>query len=220
VDDLLILTLLGGLLALDGTSVGQFMVSRPLVAGALTGWVMGDPFTGLLIGGILEVYLISVFPVGGGDFPDGGPPTLVAVATGVAVSGPAGVAFGTLLGFLLSRLGAYSTRFLRKVNGRLAPDPSRGEVTVSRIVWAHLAGLALSFLRGAIISVMGLVIGLGLADLPGEIWPLRMPGTLILLAIGATVPAGALVGSLGGWRRRGILFGAGLVGFFLAGLIL
>jgi mannose/fructose/N-acetylgalactosamine-specific phosphotransferase system component IIC len=220
VDDLLLLTLLGGLLALDGTSVGQFMVSRPLVAGALTGWAVGDPVTGLLIGGILEVYLISVFPVGGADFPDGGAPTLVAVATGVAVSGPAGVAFGALLGFLLSRLGAYSIRFLRKVNGRLVPDPSRREVTTSRILWAHLGGVSLSFVRGAIMSLIGLVIGLGLADLPGEIWPLQMPGTLILLGIGATVPAGALVGSLGGWRRRGILFGAGLVGFFLAGLIL
>ena len=104
--ELVHLTLLGGLLALDGTSFGQFMFSRPLVAGVLTGWIMGDPVTGLLIGGLLEVYFISIFPVGGAEFPEGGPPTLVAVATGVAVSGPAGIAFGALLGFLLSRLGS------------------------------------------------------------------------------------------------------------------
>ena len=30
-------SLLGGLLGLDGTAVGQFMVSRPIVAGALVG---------------------------------------------------------------------------------------------------------------------------------------------------------------------------------------
>jgi len=62
--ELLPLTLLGGLLALDGTSLGQFMISRPLVAGVLTGWMVGDPLLGLLIGGILEIYFISIFPVG------------------------------------------------------------------------------------------------------------------------------------------------------------
>ena len=166
------------------------------------------------------MYFISIFPVGGGEFPEGGPPTLVAVAAGVAVSGPAGVAFGTFLGFLFSRFGAYSIRLLRRLNGRLVPDPSRREVTVSQVVWAQLAGVGLSFLRGCILSLVGLVIGLGLADIPADSWPLRMPGTLILLAIGATIPAGAFVGSLGGWKRRGVLFGAGLTGFLLASLIL
>jgi mannose/fructose/N-acetylgalactosamine-specific phosphotransferase system component IIC len=218
--DLLYLILLGGFLALDGTSLGQFMVSRPLVAGVLTGWIVGDPVTGLLIGGILEVYFISIFPVGGAEFPEGGPPTLVAVATGVSVSGPGGIAFGALLGFLLSRLGSYSIRSLRKLNGRIVPDPSRREVTASRILWAHLAAVAMDFGRGCLISGVGLLIGLGLADSVSGRWPLGMSGTMVLLAVGASIPAGALVGTLGGWRRRGALFGAGLAGFLLASLLL
>ena len=108
--DLLLLTFLGGLLALDGTSFGQFQVSRPLVAGTLTGWAVEDPVLGLLMGGILEFYFISVFPVGGGHFPEGGAPTLVAVATAVVAPGPAGIALGAFMGFLWSRLGAISTR--------------------------------------------------------------------------------------------------------------
>ena len=218
--ELLPLVLLGGLLAVDATSLGQFMISRPLVAGVLTGWMVGDPVLGLLIGGILEVYFISIFPVGGAEFPEGGPPTLVAVATGVAVSGPAGVAIGTLLGFLLSRLGAFSIRALRNLNGRLAPDPSRKEVTRARIIWAHLGGLCLDFFRGALLSLVGLMGGSFLANTASDAWPLEMTGTLTLLAVGASIPAGALVGSLGGWRRRGVLLGAGLAGFLLAGLIL
>ena len=218
--ELFSLTLLGGLLALDGTSLGQFMISRPLVAGVLTGWMVGDPVLGLLIGGIMEVYFISIFPVGGGEFPEGGPPTLVAVATAVAVSGPAGIALGALLGFLLSRLGAFSIRTLRRINGRLVPDPSRKEVSSSRIVWAHLGGLAFDFGRGCLLSFVGLVVGARLVDTASEAWPLEMTGTLALLVIGASIPAGALVGSLGGWRRRGILFGAGLAGFLLASIVL
>jgi len=218
--DLLPLTLLGGLLALDGTSLGQFMISRPLVAGVLTGWMVGDPVLGLLIGGILEVYFISIFPVGGAEFPEGGPPALVAVATGVAISGPAGVAAGALLGLLLSRVGAVSVRVLRKINGRLVPDPSRREVTPARVVGAHLAGLFFDFARGCLLSLAGLVLGAWVASTAAEAWPLGMTGTLALLAIGASIPAGAFVGSLGGWRRRGVLFGAGLTGFLLASLIL
>jgi len=218
--ELLSLTLLGGLLALDGTSVGQFMISRPLVAGVLTGWLVGDPVTGLLLGGILEVYFISVFPVGGAEFPEGGPPALVAVATGVAVSGPAGLALGALLGFLLSRLGALSVRVMRRINGRLIPDPSRKEVTTARILWGHLGAVALDFGRGCFLSLLGLLLGYGVAGSLREAWPLGMAGTLTLLAVGGSIPAGALVGSLGGWSRRGVLFGAGLVGFLVVALIL
>ena len=218
--DLLYLTLIGGLLALDGTSVGQLMVSRPLVAGAITGWVVGDPVLGLLVGGIMEVYFISVFPVGGAEFPEGGPPTLIAVATAAGVPGPGGIALGALLGFLLSRLGARSVLILRRINGRIVPDPSRMDVTPKRIVWAHLGAIALDFLRGSALSFGGLVVGAWLADRLWEAWPLGMSGTLVLLAVGACIPAGAFVGTLGGWKKRGVLFGAGMAGFLLASLVL
>jgi hypothetical protein len=120
----------------------------------------------------------------------------------------------------LSRLGAFSTQLLRKVNGQLVPDPSRREVTPSRVVWGHLGAIGLDFLRGSAISVGGLIGGGWLAIWIGDAWPLGMAGTLVLLAVGACIPAGAFVGTLGGWRRKGILFGAGLTGFLLAGLLL
>ena len=48
-------SLLGGALALDATSVGQLMLSRPLVAGLLSGWLAGDARAGCLAGVILEI---------------------------------------------------------------------------------------------------------------------------------------------------------------------
>jgi mannose/fructose/N-acetylgalactosamine-specific phosphotransferase system component IIC len=218
--DLLLLTLLGGLLALDGTSVGQFMVSRPIVAGVLSGWVLGDPGLGLLMGGVLEFYFISVFPVGGARFPEGGPPTLVAVATALAVPGAGGMALGTLMGLLWSRVGAASIRILRRVNGRLVPDPSKGVVTSSRIIWGHSAGIALDFARGCVLSLAGLMLGSWVARTAGDVWPLALFPTLGLLAVGACVPAGAFVVSLGGWRRRKVLFGAGTAIFLLGSMLL
>lgn len=218
--DFLVLLLLGGLLALDGTSVGQFMVSRPLVAGVLTGWVMGDPGTGLLVGGALELYSISVFPVGGADFPEGGPPSVVGVAGATLLPGVQGLALGVFLGLFWSRLAAVSIRGLRGVNGRLAPDPSRGAVTEARIVWGHLGAISLDFFRGVGLTGVGLAVAVTLAKILDGIWPLSSSHTLGLLLLGASLPAGAFVTSLGGWRKRGVLFFAGLAGFLIGSYLL
>lgn len=218
--DLTTLTLVGGFLALDGTSVGQFMISRPLVAGFLSGWLLGDPALGLLIGGILEVYFISIFPVGGSEFPEGGPPTLVAVAVAMALPGAGGVALGSVTGLMLSRFGSLTIRLLRKLSERIVPDPLTHPVTARRLVWGHLASIAMDFLRGCVLTILGLLAALWAGEKLAGGWPLELQGTLALLVIGATIPAGALVGGLGGWRKRGIQFGAGVIGFILAGLLL
>ena len=77
------LAILGGLLALDATSVGQFMISRPLVAGTLAGWWLGDPGLGLEIGAILELFYIAGVPAGGSRVPETGSASVVAVAVAV-----------------------------------------------------------------------------------------------------------------------------------------
>jgi mannose PTS system EIIC component len=66
---LLAIMLLGGFVALDATSFPQVMISRPLVAGALTGFVLGDPVAGALVGGLLEVFHLSVLPIGAARYP-------------------------------------------------------------------------------------------------------------------------------------------------------
>jgi mannose/fructose/N-acetylgalactosamine-specific phosphotransferase system component IIC len=218
--DPVFLILLGGGLALDGTSVGQFMISRPLVAGTLTGWVLGDPYLGLLVGGLIELYFIPVFPVGGADFPEGGPPTLVGVVAAFGVPGAGGIALGVTLGLAWSRLAAFSNHLLRRVNGRIVPDPSRAPASPRRTVWAHLACIGLDFCRGAVLSALGLAAARWTAAaLPG-LWPIGPPWTLGLLILGASLPAGAFVRSLGGWRKRGVLFMAGAGGFLIGSILL
>ena len=218
--DPLFLIVLGGLLALDGTSVGQVMVSRPFVAGTLAGWVMGDPFLGLLVGGIIELYFIPVFPVGGSEFPEGGPATLVGVVAASGIPGPGGIALGVVIGLVWSRLAAYSVRLLRKINGRIVPDPSRGPVSTGRILWAHLGCIGLDFLRGVALTALGLLITLWTTRLLHDAWPLDSASTLGLLFLGASLPAGAFIGSLGGWQKRGVLFAAGAGGFLIGSILL
>ena len=56
--------LVGGILGLDRTAAGQFMISQPIVAGPLTGWILGDMAAGLVIGAILELIWVLDMPVG------------------------------------------------------------------------------------------------------------------------------------------------------------
>jgi len=219
-DGFFVLLLMGGLLALDGTSLGQTMVSRPLVAGVLTGLVMGDPATGLLVGGVLEFYSIPVFPVGGAEFPEGGPPAVVAVVGATLLPGVQGLALGVFLGLFWTRIAALSIRILRGINGQLAPDPSRDAVGEARISWGHLSAISLDFLRGAALTGVGITMAVALAAALDGFWPLGTSSTLGLLLLGASIPAGAFVASLGGWRKRGVLFFAGLSGFLIGSFFL
>lgn len=57
-------SLLGGLLCVDRTAAFQSMVSRPIVAGPLTGLLLGAPEAGLVAGGLIELLFIGDLPVG------------------------------------------------------------------------------------------------------------------------------------------------------------
>ncbi len=57
-------SLLGGALCVDRTAAFQVMVSRPIVAGPLTGLLLGAPEAGLVAGGLMELLFIGDLPVG------------------------------------------------------------------------------------------------------------------------------------------------------------
>jgi mannose/fructose/N-acetylgalactosamine-specific phosphotransferase system component IIC len=55
-----------GVISLDITAIGPFMVSQPLVAGPIFGWLMGNVLAGVIIGGIVQLVWMDVTPVGVG----------------------------------------------------------------------------------------------------------------------------------------------------------
>jgi mannose/fructose/N-acetylgalactosamine-specific phosphotransferase system component IIC len=207
--ELLVLSLVGGMLALDATSVGQFMVSRPLVAGAVAGWVLGDAATGLLVGSILELYLLVSFPSGGARFPEGATAAVVAAATGVwGGDAPAAIPLAVAVGLLWGQVGGVSISALRRLNGRLAP--AGASVSAATVVRAHVAGLAMDLGRGTLVTWVGLLVGRTVAGSFGGWWFLGADESSALLLAGGAVSAGVLLRSLGGFRRRRTLFVAGM----------
>jgi mannose/fructose/N-acetylgalactosamine-specific phosphotransferase system component IIC len=207
---LVLVALAGGVLALDATSAGQFMVSRPLVAGTLTGWLVGDPSQGLLIGALLELYLLVSFPVGGARFPEGPTATVVAVATAVGGQGVGAVPVAMAVGLIWGQIGGWTITKLRRLNGRLVPEPGESDAGPRRVVTAHLGALGLDFLRGVLVTFTGVLVGALVVDRLAPAWPLSAADSLGLLIVGGAVSCGILLRSLGGFRRRKAVFAVGM----------
>lgn len=68
-----------GLIALDITGCGPWMVSQPLAAGPIMGWVLGQVKVGVVIGGIVQLIWMDLSPVGVGIPFDATAVTILAV---------------------------------------------------------------------------------------------------------------------------------------------
>ena len=108
----------GTLVGLDLVSGPQAMISRPLVAGTVAGWLIGDLETGLRIGVIFELFALDVLPVGAVRYPDYGPATIAAVALGAGVPWELRLGLSVALGLVLAVVGGWSLQIVRRWNAR------------------------------------------------------------------------------------------------------
>lgn len=74
-----ILGLLAFIFGLDYIWVTPLGIWRPVVAGTITGIILGDPITGLIVGSLLEFVFAGLFTIGGGTVPEA-ELSLVAIA--------------------------------------------------------------------------------------------------------------------------------------------
>lgn len=158
--------LVGGILGLDRTAAGQFMVSQPIVAGPLIGWMLGDTTAGLVIGAVLELIWVLDIPVG--TFVPADSTVGAVSATAIAVLGGGGHATPDLIGFsvLLTTAAVPITmavdRIVRKRNSRLADRAASapGEDAGEKLSRAHLTGLAVFFLTSFVLNLVFVQAGL------------------------------------------------------------
>ena len=59
----IVIAVLGGFICLDRI-VLQGMVSRPVVTGPIIGFILGDAYTGLIVGALMELFWIDRSPIG------------------------------------------------------------------------------------------------------------------------------------------------------------
>jgi len=140
-----------GVIALDFTGCGPFMVSQPLVCGPLFGWLLGQVAVGVILGGIIQLLWMDLSPIGVGIPYDATSTTLLAVYW---ASLPA---HGSLSQSVLALLMAVPFGFLfrwfdqlaRRVNTNFMHKVVRlSDEHLSLGLWAGvLGGLAWSWVR-------------------------------------------------------------------------
>ncbi|MEA2081670.1 MAG: PTS sugar transporter subunit IIC [Elusimicrobiota bacterium] len=81
--EVLFLSAIFGVLSCDTVVAGQFMYSRPLIAGPLAGLCLGNPYVGFIAGLCVELIWIRVIPIGDSVPPDS---TLTAVLASAAAA--------------------------------------------------------------------------------------------------------------------------------------
>ncbi|MGK2905131.1 MAG: PTS sugar transporter subunit IIC [Desulfuromonadales bacterium] len=165
IGDYLLAGLVAMLTGLDRVALIQIMISRPLVAGPLTGWVLGHPLVGMEVGMLLELLWLGRLPVGAAIPPDD---TQVAVgATVLAISmghilnlnGMPMVILSVLIAIPLGKFGQLFDRLARHVNGRLAVSGHLALMTgnTSSLERYHLLGLA-SFALASLATAFVIVL--------------------------------------------------------------
>ena len=210
----------GTVAGFDLVSGPQILLARPIVAGTLSGLILGDVTSGILVGGILELFALEVLPVGATRYPDHGPGAVAAVWL-TAVSGPVVAGVAVLVALVTSEIGGWSLQRHRRLNARalaaVAPALDRGDRGVAAQL--QFGGAVRDAARSLVVTSAGLLLALGarlLTWLPPE--TLRLVTVVVLGAALAGAVAGAI--RTAGQTRRGLLLALALVvGWVAAGAV-
>ena len=213
------LLLWGVLVGLDLASVVQSMITRPLVAGTVTGFIVGDPVAGATVGTVLELFALEVLPVGASRYPDYG---LAAVPAAVVAAGAPGVfgsGFGVAVGLVMAYVGGKAIHLVRVEN---AVDVNRHKDVLdtgdaSAITRLHLRCLGRDLFRALVLTSVGLLF----AALVVQWVPLNLQSVVYLsvATVGAALAAAVSgVGRLAGRKAALSWFVLGLAGG-LAGVV-
>ena len=214
--------LLGGVVGLDATSFPQVMVSRPLIAGALTGALFGRPVEGLVIGFMLEVFSLVILPIGAARYPESG--TAAVAATGAYMAAvpaglePASLALVLAFGLAWEHLAGETVVLQRRSNGRMLIG--RGAIAAEQLERRHLVAMTVDLVRGAVISTGGALLGYGILRLAAPLWDLGEEPTLAALGILVAGMLGTSIPMFGGFRARKLAVVAGLATGALLAVVL
>jgi mannose/fructose/N-acetylgalactosamine-specific phosphotransferase system component IIC len=160
------IALIGGLIGLDRTAVGQFMISQPIVVGPLTGWILGDPVAGIVIGAVLELIWVLDMPIGAFVPADA---TISAVsATAIAALGSPGgpslpvIGFSILLTAAMAPATMKADDIIRHWNSRLDDGlvSGPGLHPGRSLVRAHLSGIPAFFLKSFVLYLVFVPAGI------------------------------------------------------------
>lgn len=217
-DSLLWASLVAIICGLDRLAAFQLMLSRPIVAGPLTGLVLGEPLIGLQVGMLVELLWLGRLPVGASIPPDdtqaaiGGTYLSVSFAT-ADYAQPAAIVFCLIVAIFMAKSGQFFDRMARRANDHMVKRAERNVLTgdLAAVDRIHLVGIGHFALASLLTFVV--VAGAGsmvcLASLPYFAPMLVAPINWLELSF-VMVGASMLLSSIN-VNRAATLFGASFV---------
>ncbi len=161
----------GAIIGLDRTAFGQVMISQPVVAGPLAGWLLGDAGAGFIVGAVLELIWVLDMPVGTFVPADATIGTVSATAI-AALSHPGGaglpvIGFSILLTVFMVPVTMKAEHLIRDWNSRLADAVLTAPVrdAASALAAAQRKGLAAFFLKSFVLYCLFIPLGIAAAVL-------------------------------------------------------
>lgn|GEM_PF-1277395 len=159
--DLLTVSFIGGLLSLDNVAVLQTMLSQPIVAATLIGFLLDNTEIGLLIGVLLQFLWTSNVPAGAVVPPDNS--VLACIGASAAILGAqfwnpsVAIFFSLVMTVVFAPITAWADAQVRQFNNQLAlsADASALEGNFRAIPLKHLSGVLIFFLKGFILILSG-----------------------------------------------------------------
>jgi mannose/fructose/N-acetylgalactosamine-specific phosphotransferase system component IIC len=166
-----LLALISGVLAVDERAGWQGLFAQPVVSGALVGVIFGDFIAGVSVGVVLELVWLSILPMRGMRRPDAVAGAIVGAGTAVLLARNTGdpryifiIALGALSGLIAGELAGSAGRRIHRVRERhLGRFPVSDDAAVleRRLVGAFIASV------GFIVAAEVLLVGV---MLPVSMW--------------------------------------------------
>jgi mannose PTS system EIIC component len=150
---IIIVSVAGGILCLDRV-VLQVMISRPIVAAPVIGLILGDPYTGLIVGAFIELFWIDRLPIGAYIPPNDTIAAILITASSIESAHYLGnlsqglIVLSVLIflpfGILARRMEIWLCQENEKLADEALSDASRGDVrSISR---KHLTAILKAYL--------------------------------------------------------------------------
>lgn len=154
-----LVSLVAALVYMESRIGGQHMLDRPIIIGPLVGIIMGDPITGLIIGGQLELVWMGLVGIGTSTPPD----VVVGSALATALAIRTGASYETTLALaipisLLAQVGSIGVCILNTTFAHWA-DTCADRRDYRGVEIANWMGSALYFIFKFSMIFIGFLIG-------------------------------------------------------------
>lgn len=209
----------GGLAGLDRTAFGQMSLAHPFIAGSVCALVVGAPAEGVRLAAVLTMLASVHIPVGEVRLRDWTSAAVIGVALGSDLPAPGGWGAALVWALLWARPAGWLIEAARALAARAMDraEGARQRADLPALDGLHLGLTSLQLVRGAVVTLLGLVSGRWL--LSGMAADAAQTGPWLAqvweLAPWAAVPVLCRVhGRRSGWGW--CLLGAALVGVSLA----